>query len=172
MILKKYSKPVMLIAVFIAIIIALLFGIKLFKKVMTDKENNDLQTDMLLIQGKIKLLKGKAEVNKNEESYIGTKISSMEGNHELKDLLKNLKIEENKFEKYYVLNKEDLEKMFLSEELKNMEDNIFIVNYDETEVIYTKGLNINNGIKYRLSDIITKEPMKKWVLYNRIGDNR
>lgn len=168
--MKNYkSKMFKLGIVFILIIIILIFGIKYFKKIMLDKENYDIKTNMLVIQGKIKLLKGEAEVSKNEEVYIGTKISSLD-NKEIKEFMQNIGIEESKFDTYYILNKEDFEKMSISGELKNIEDNVYIVNYSDAEVIYIKGININDSIKYKLSDIMAKETRKKWILYNRIGE--
>ncbi|MBP3502397.1 MAG: hypothetical protein J6K42_02835 [Clostridia bacterium] len=169
-IMKNYkSKMFKLLIVFILIIIILVFGVKYFKKVMYDKENYDIKTNMLVIQGKIKLLKGEAEVSKNEDVYIGTKISNLD-NREIREFMQNLGVEESKFETYYLLNKEDFEKMSIYGELKNIEDNVYIVNYNDAEVIYIKGINVNDSIKYKLSDIMTKEPTKKWILYNRIGE--
>lgn len=170
MIMKNYkSKMFKLGIVFILIIIILIFGVKYFKKIMFDKEIYDIKTNMLVIQGKIKLLKGEAEVSKNEKIYIGTKISDLD-NKEIKEFMQNLGIEESKFETYYILNKEDFEKMSILGELKNIEDNVYIVNYNDAEVIYIKGINVDDSIKYKLSDIMAKEKRKKWILYNRIGE--
>lgn len=170
MIMKNYkSKMFKLGIVFILIIIILIFGVKYFKKIMFDKEIYDIKTNMLVIQGKIKLLKGEAEVSKNEKIYIGTKISDLD-NKEIKEFMQNLGIEESKFETYYILNKEDFEKMSILGELKNIEDNVYIVNYNDAEVIYIKGINVDDSIKYKLSDIMAKETRKKWILYNRIGE--
>ena len=58
--------------------------------------------------------------------------------------------------------------MGIANELKNIEENVYIVNYDTAEVIYKKGVEINNNLKYKLSDIVTKEQQKYWILYNRI----
>lgn len=168
--MKNYkSKMFKLGIVFILIIIILIFGVKYFKKIMFDKEIYDIKTNMLVIQGKIKLLKGEAEVSKNEKIYIGTKISDLD-NKEIKEFMQNLGIEESKFETYYILNKEDFEKMSILGELKNIEDNVYIVNYNDAEVIYIKGINVDDSIKYKLSDIMAKETRKKWILYNRIGE--
>lgn len=170
MIMKNYkNKMFKLGIVFILIIVILIFGLKYFKKIMFDKEIYDIKTNMLVIQGKIKLLKGEAEVSKNEKIYIGTKISDLD-NKEIKEFMQNLGIEESKFETYYILNKEDFEKMSILGELKNIEDNVYIVNYNDAEVIYIKGINVDDSIKYKLSDIMAKETRKKWILYNRIGE--
>lgn len=170
MIMKNYkNKMFKLGIVFILIIVILIFGLKYFKKIMFDKEIYDIKTNMLVIQGKIKLLKGEAEVSKNEKIYIGTKISDLD-NKEIKEFMQNLGIEESKFATYYILNKVDFEKMSILGELKNIEDNVYIVNYNDAEVIYIKGINVDDSIKYKLSDIMAKETRKKWILYNRIGE--
>lgn len=170
MIMKNYkNKMFKLGIVFILIIVILIFGLKYFKKIMFDNEIYDIKTNMLVIQGKIKLLKGEAEVSKNEKIYIGTKISDLD-NKEIKEFMQNLGIEESKFATYYILNKVDFEKMSILGELKNIEDNVYIVNYNDAEVIYIKGINVDDSIKYKLSDIMAKETRKKWILYNRIGE--
>ena len=165
---KKY-KTLKLLIIFILIVIAALFSVNHIKKLITENKTNDIKTNMLIIQGKIKLLKGQSEVNNNEENYVGTKVSNLD-NQQIKQLMQNLKIEESKYENYYILNKENFDQMEISAEIKNIENHVYIVNYNEAEVIYTKGIIINNETKYKLSDIMAKEPEKEWILYNRIGD--
>lgn len=165
---NKY-KTLKLVIIFILIIIIVIFALKYINKMIVEKESNDIKTNMLIIQGKIKLLKGEAEVNKNEDNYVGTKLSDSD-NQEIKQFMQSIGIEESKFESYYILSKEDFEKMAISEEVKNIEDNIYIVNYNDAEVIYTNGILVNDVIKYKLSDIIAKAPTKRWILYNRIGE--
>ncbi|MBO5348760.1 MAG: hypothetical protein J6A89_02930 [Clostridia bacterium] len=165
---KKY-KTLKLLIIFILIVIAALFSVNHIKKLIAENKTNDIKTNMLIIQGKIKLLKGQSEVNNNEENYVGTKVSNLD-NQQIKQLMQNLKIEESKYENYYILNKENFDQMEISAEIKNIENHVYIVNYNEAEVIYTKGIIINNETKYKLSDIMAKEPEKEWILYNRIGD--
>ena len=45
---------------------------------------------------------------------------------------------------------------------------VFPLSYDETEVIYTKGIRVDGKIKYRLSDIIKTPKKKEWILHNRM----
>ena len=59
--------------------------------------------------------------------------------------------------------------MGISGELKNPEDNQYIVNYDAADVIYKKGIEEKGDVKYKISDIITKENPKYWILHNRAG---
>lgn len=155
---------------FIIIVIVIAVGVFCIKKgleMLKQKENDDLKTDLLLVQAKIKMIKGKSDVKANKDDFIGTKISDS-NNDELKEFLKNLNISESDLENYFILSKQDFESMGIANELKNIEENVYIVNYDTAEVIYKKGVEINNKLKYKLSDIVTKEQQKYWILYNRI----
>ena len=119
------------------IVIIAIFIAKNAFKMLERKENDDVKTDLLIIQAKVKVIKGKSEVNANTDNYVGTKVIDIE-NEEIKDFLKNIGISEKDFDKYFVLNYKDFEKMEITQDLKNMEDNVFIVNFDSTEVIYKK----------------------------------
>lgn len=155
--------------IIIAIIVAIgAVGLNYALKSLKQKQNDDIRTDLLLIQAKTKVIKGKAEVNSNTEAYVGTKISEYFDN-DVKEFLKNIQINESQFEKYYILSMQDLEKMGIFGELKNTEDNQYIVNYETADVIYIKGIEENGNIKYKISDIITKESPKYWILHNRTG---
>ena len=57
---------------------------------------------------------------------------------------------------------------FKGNNAKNKADSLFIVNYDEMEVIYTKGIKIEGKVKYKLSDIIKTPEKKEWILHNRM----
>ena len=114
-------KTLKLLIIFIIIIIIATFALIYVKELFIEKENDDIKTNMLIIQAKIKLLKGEADVNQNEDGYVGIKVSDSD-NQEIKELIQNLNISENEFESYYILYKEDFEKMGISEEVKNIED--------------------------------------------------
>ncbi|MBP3707483.1 MAG: hypothetical protein J6J36_02595 [Clostridia bacterium] len=155
--------------IIIAIILAVgAVGLNYAFKLLKQKQNDDVRTDLLVVQAKIKVIRGKAKVSSNTESYVGTKISEYYDN-DVKEFLKNIQINESQFEKYYILSMKDLEKMGISGELKNPEDNQYIVNYDTADVIYKKGIKENGEVKYKISDIITKENPKYWILHNRAG---
>lgn len=153
----------------IAIIIAVgAVGLNYALKLLKQKQHDDIRTDLLLIQAKIEVIKGKVEVSSNAELYVGTKISEYYDN-DVKEFLKNIQINELQFDKYYILSIHDLEKMGIYGELKNPEDNQYIVNYDTADVIYKKGVEENGNIRYKISDIIKKESSKYWILHNRAG---
>lgn len=150
----------------IIIVIAIPFA-KLGFKMLNEKKYTDLQTDILLIQAKVKVIKGKSDVNGNKDGYLGQKVSESD-NGKIKNLLNYLKITEESFDKYFILNSQDFETMGITHELKNKGDALFVVNYDENEVIYVKGIKVNGNIKYKLSDIIKKPEKKEWILHNRM----
>ena len=140
----------------IAFIIILVVGIFLFNigtKKMQERKTDDIKTDMLMIEGKIKSIKAESEISNNQEKYVGTKVS--EANEtEVNNVMQQLQINQEELQNYYILNKECFEKMGLADSIKD--DDEYIVNYTNSDVIYVKGIKLNNEIKYKLSDIIDK----------------
>ena len=140
----------------IAFIIILVVGIFLFNigtKKMQDRKNDDIKTDMLMIEGKIKSIKAESEISNNQEKYVGTKVSEA-NDTEVNNVMQQLQINQDELQNYYILNKESFEKMGLADSIKD--DDEYIVNYTNSDVIYVKGIKLNNEIKYKLSDIIDK----------------
>ena len=140
----------------IAFIIILVIGIFLFNigtKKMQERKNDDIKTDMLMIEGKIKSIKAESEISNNQEKYVGTKVSEA-NDTEVNNVMQQLQINQDELQNYYILNKESFEKMGLADSIKD--DDEYIVNYTNSDVIYVKGIKLNNEIKYKLSDIIDK----------------
>lgn len=155
-------------AIIIGIIItALILIAKHGFKMLNEKKYTDLQTDLLLIQGKVKVIQGKSEVSGNKDGYLGQKVSESD-NNKIKDLLKQINISEEDFEKYFILSQKDFETMEIADDLKNKGDNLFVVNYEGMEVVYTKGIKVNGQVKYKLTDIIKVPEKKEWILHNRM----
>ena len=80
----------------IAFIIILVVGIFLFNigtKKMQERKNDDIKTDMLMIEGKIKSIKAESEISNNQEKYVGTKVSEAKDT-EVKKFMKQLKIKQ------------------------------------------------------------------------------
>ena len=140
----------------IAFIIILVVGIFLFNigtKKMQERKNDDIKTDMLMIEGKIKSIKAESEISNNQEKYVGTKVSEA-NDTEVNNVMQQLQINQDELQNYYILNKESFEKMGLADSIKD--DDEYIVNYTNSDVIYVKVIKLNNEIKYKLSDIIDK----------------
>ena len=94
-----------------------------------------------------------SEISNNQEKYVGTKVSEA-NDTEVNNVMQQLQINQDELQNYYILNKESFEKMGLADSIKD--DDEYIVNYTNSDVIYVKGIKLNNEIKYKLSDIIDK----------------
>ena len=116
--------------ILVIIIIAFAIGVILYiQQQYRNEESETIKTNMLAIQGKAKMVAEEEKALKKE--LIGTKILIEQQDQKVKDFLKsqNIEIEENS--KYYILKKEDLTTMGLSN--INIEPNeYYIVNYDNS----------------------------------------
>lgn len=144
---------------FFVFIIIILVGIMIYKNInkkVNEEKYDNIKTNMLMIEGKVKIIKAESEANGNQDNYVGTKVNEA-NNEEANQVMKNLQISEEEFQNYYILNKESFEKMGMSDSIDDEEKDCYIVNYDNSEVIYIKGIDVDNEIKYRLSDIENEE---------------
>lgn len=149
---NKY-KFLKLIIVFIIILVVGIFLFNIGTKKMQERKTDDIKTDMLMIEGKIKSIKAESEISNNQEKYVGTKVSEA-NDTDVNNVMQQLQINQEELQNYYILNKESFEKMGLADSIKD--DDEYIVNYTNSDVIYVKGIKLNNEIKYKLSDIIDK----------------
>ena len=123
------------------------------KDMMQKEQKQSYETDMLLVQGKIKILSQESTIKKSEELLKGRKLSENIEDEQIKKLLENNVIsqDEENFSKYYILEKSNLEEIGLNGiELK---DGYYIVNYATYEIIYSNGIDIKGNIYYKLSDL-------------------
>ena len=136
------------IILIIIIIAGLITGGVFFVKTRINNEKNDsIRSDMLLIQGTCAKIKQESIKAKNTDMYVGTKISDM-SEDEIINNFKSLSIvSEDQYEKYYCLNNDNLQALNL--DIQNEEGSYYLINYDDNEVIITKGYQ---G-KYKLSEI-------------------
>ena len=151
---KRHTiKLVILISIFAVIITAIAISSKYINKKVNESKDDDIKTDMLVLQAKIKVIKGESEVNKNTDNYFGKKVNES-NNENIINLLKSINILDEELQNYYILNNQDIELMGISEEIYNKEDSSYIVNYNSAEVIYKDGIFIDGVVKYKLSDLI------------------
>ena len=150
--LKSHIKALVGIIVVVVIII---FGAKFFKKEYNVQKTNDIKTDMLLIQGKTKIISEKVRINEEGAAYIGSKIepeATIE-NEEVNELknkeVLDFSIAENN---YYILDKQNLDELGLTE--VELTEGFYIVEYTQNDIIYSKGVNENGKIIYKLSDLV------------------
>ena len=150
----------LMLIICIAIIILFIIGIIYITTESIEKEKLETyQTNMLLIQGKVKVISQEATIQKKEELLKGIKVSETLEDEQIKKMLENNVIsqEEKSFSKYYILEKTHLEEMGLNTiELK---EGYYIVNYDTDEIIYSNGITKGKNIFYKLSELekITEE---------------
>ncbi len=113
-----------------------------------------IKTDMLLIEGKTKIVAEKVKIKDKNSIYIGTKIGKEVQDDEIKKLQEKGIINLNeKNVKYYILNQSNLEELGLS--TIKLEDGYYIVEYNSNEIIYSKGIENKEGnVLYKLSEIL------------------
>ena len=138
----------------IAIIILLVLGITYYAiNRLKEEQVQNYETDMLLIQGKVKILSQESTIQKNEELLKGKKVSENLEDEEIARLLENNVISQDAedFSKYYIIEKENLEEMGLSE--VEPSEGHYIVNYKTYEIIYSNGVKADESIFYKLSEL-------------------
>ena len=144
----------LMLIICIAIIIIFVLGLIYVVRESIEKEKLEtFQTNMLLIQGKVKVISQEATIQKKEELLKGRKVADNIEEEQIKQLLENKVIsqEETNFSKYYILEKSHLEEIGLNNiELK---EGYYIVNYDTDEIIYSKGITKGKEILYKLSEL-------------------
>lgn len=107
----------------------------------------NLNTNMLLLQAKIKTISEEASFNNNTSNYKGQKVSEVTSNEKVTILKDNGVIDVS--ENYYLLSQNDLNSIGL--EKIQIEDG-YIVNYETEEIIYVKGFELNGAKYYKLSE--------------------
>ena len=142
-----------IIAIIISIIVIALIVIFAYNFITNsaDKQKiEDIRANMLLIQGKCKIIEETCKVNNNEDKLKGTKLLDIKDDGVINEFLSKNIIDTTKLDKYYALNDDDLSSMEL--DIKNEENSYYIVNYEENTVYITKGYTAENGeeILYKL----------------------
>ena len=120
---------------------------KRYKKINNVQKDRNVRADMLLIQGVAKVKKSRFNVSKKSEELVGVKLSDRLDDAIIRKFIIDLNIPAEDYSKYYILYDEDLKQLEL--EIKNLDNSLYIVNYDSGEVYIT---NPYKG-KYRLSEI-------------------
>ena len=144
----------LMLVICIAIIILVILGIVYVVREMIEKEKLETyQTDMLLIQGKAKVLSQESTIQKNDGLLKGRKLYDSMEEEQVKQLLENniISQEETNFSKYYILEPSHLEEIGLTD--ITLQEGYYIVNYDTDEIIYSKGIKIKKETFYKLSEL-------------------
>lgn len=140
--------------IILTIIIALFVsgGIYFARMQFNQARTKTIKTNMLLVEWKVKEYESKQKAAGKELECIGTKVSDMQDDQNVKNILEKDIIKSEDYDKYYVLLDSDLEKLTL--EISNEDNSYYIVNYENNDILITKGCQYSKDkILYRLSEI-------------------
>lgn len=140
-----------IILIIIVIIALVIISVNLINNYMAKQEEESIKSNMLLIQGACRVIKQNSIAQKKDDIFIGTKISEMTEDQIINEFKSKNIVEQEKYDKYYCLNNENLRELNL--EIENEENSYYLVNYDDDEIIITSGYRD----KYKLSEIIELE---------------
>lgn len=160
------KKIVSLIVAIIIIILIVIITTILINKIGEKANIQDLRTDLLLIQAKAKSYTEKVDLETanldTEKEEENTKIEEVKEqklkgtslekcDEKIKNAAKKAGVED--ITDYYYLSQQDLNDMGISIEIKK--DTYYLVkyNFEDTEVVYTKGYKYQNKIYYKLSEM-------------------
>ncbi len=137
--------------IFTIIILAVIISgiVFIVKKLWQDTSVKDIGTDLLYIKAKCKIIHDKNIIDKNEK-LLGENIKEYNENEKINEIV-------SQSDKWYRLSQQDLETIGLGD-LKT-EDG-YLVNYEEEDVIYAKGIQENGQIYYKLSELETQRQEK------------
>jgi len=135
------------------IIVVCIMGVKIISNETENREVENLTTDMLLVQGKIKVISQENEMKEEENPLIGRKVSENLEDEKIKTLIENKVITEEAeaLKNYYIIDSETIKTLNLED---NLEGEYYIVNYKTYEVIYSKGIEIHDEIHYTLTHLL------------------
>ena len=150
---RGMSQITLVISIIIIIVIAVL-GFNITKKMLERRNVENYKTNMLLLQGKVKVISKEFVMKKEDEEILeGKKVSENLEREDIKELLQKeiISQEDESFERIYIIENDDLERIGLSN--IKLKDGYYIVNYNTDEIIYSKGIEIDQKVYYKLSEI-------------------
>ena len=150
---EKGMSHIVLVIVILVIILIVAGSVYVVNKLIKERKIESLETNMLQIQGKTKILQEEATMEKKDELLEGRKVENNENLQAIQKLLEEniISKDEEHYSKYYIIDELDLEEMKLTN--IDIKDGYFIVNYDTLEVIFTDGMKIDGNMYYKLSDL-------------------
>ena len=140
------EKGMGIIAIIISVLVIVAIAIFAYNFVVNtaDKQKiEDIRTNMLLIQGKCKILQETTKVNNNQEGLKGRKLSEIQDDRIISEFLNRNIIDSTNLDKYYALSNDDLTSMEL--DIQNEENSYYVVNYEDNTVYITKGYTVGDS---------------------------
>ena len=161
---EKGMGHITLIILIFVIAIVIFLTVHFIRIEIQNSKLENLETDMLQIQGKIKMIEEEDNMDKDNDKLKGRKLEDYKEIDVIKELLDKgiITEDEENFSKYYALDNLDLESINL--ENANLDNGFYIVNYATGEIIYSEGITIDGEVYYKLSSL--KELNKKEKLTN------
>lgn len=156
--LNKDTKGITLLALIITIVIlAIITGVSLNigGKLFNNVNLQTLDTNMLLIQAKVKVI---SEKNNFDENTVlkGSKVADISNDADINKLKNEGVISETEenYQSYYLWNQDILNEEGL-DSIKLNKDEKYIVNYETEEILYIPGYkHTDDKTYYKLSDLI------------------
>lgn len=149
-----------LVFTIVIIIVIGVVGTRIILKENKNREIENVTTNMLLVQGKIKVIAQENEMNKDENTLVGKSLSENLEDEKIKRLIENKVISEDEenFDKYYIIDSETLNELNLQD---NLDGEYYIVNYKTYEIIYSKGIEIEGQMHYTLTELLEHRNKKE-----------
>lgn len=146
-----YLTLLIVLVILAIVIVAIVFFIK---GEYQQETIEDRKTNLLLVEGKVTMLEEMVVAKREGAAYIGKKVADNKENEKIKNLLEKgiIAEDEENFDSYYLLEKEDLDALGLSQ-LELKEGEAYVVNYKTGEVMMTVPVTIENTEYYTLSSI-------------------
>lgn len=155
--MKKSKNGITIISVVIMIVlIAIIAGVTITQggTILEDANLQTLNTNMLLVQAKVKTIAEKHTFNEEENPLVGIELSERSEDKKIQKLLEEGVIKQEDLSNSYIRiwDQTTLEEQEIAIDLKG---EFYIVNYQTEDVIYSKGFKTNNGsIHYNLDNTI------------------
>lgn len=150
-------KGIALVSLIITIVIMLILTAATFatSKIIEKARIQNLATNMMLIQAKVKIINERIAFNGDTSIYVGKKLKDQANKESIANGV--LTSGELQSDSFYIYDRETLNTIGL-EGIKLAKNEVFIVNYDTCEIIWPKGLtNTDGDIVYKLSEIVNGE---------------
>lgn len=161
---KRIKRILLYIVSISAIIAVVVFIVNYVIKINKQEKMKEMQADLLAVQAKVEIIKGKNSVNKDENPLKGVSASKVaEKMPIVNKLFEQQGITGDDVGKYYILRNSDLNEMELGN-LVGKHPGTYVVNYDNFEVLYTLGYtNVNGVFCFKVSEINKQPDVQKVV---------
>ena len=138
--------------IFTIIILAVVIAgiVFIVKRLWQDTSIINIETDLLYIKAKCKIIHDKNIIDKNEQLLVENITEYLE-NEEINEII-------SQSDKWYRLSQEDLETIGIG---KLKSEDGYLINYEENDIIYAKGIEENEEIYYKLSDLEEQREKQK-----------